>query len=176
MKTKFTPEHLQLWTRPQCYFGAQWPDFYVFLGQSRDSSALERANFDAGLKAVRAVMSKDSVPGDPEESATVRVVRESHWAVGWVEWIAIHESDVAALQCADKITEKLEDYPVVDENLWADYENTEANEVWRNCYNTKERIAYIREHASQFDFRDMAEMIGCVRGNYFAGYASELIN
>lgn len=28
------------------------------------------------------------------ESETVRVVRESHWAVGWVEWIAIHESDI----------------------------------------------------------------------------------
>ena len=36
------------------------------------------------------------------ESETVIVVRESHWAVGWVEWIKIHELDTTALAIADK--------------------------------------------------------------------------
>jgi hypothetical protein len=39
----------------------------------------------------------------------------------------------------------------------------------------KERIAYIRKHRSEFEFADLRDMLSCVRGNYFAGYASELI-
>lgn len=170
------PTLLEKWTHPRNYAGYQWPDFYVFLGQNRDSGPLARANFDAALKAVRAVMSKESIPGDPDEMATVQVVRENHWAVGWVEWIAIHESDAAALECADKIAAKLENYPVVNENLWSEYEQTEANEIWQNCYSPKERIEYIRAHRSEFEFRDCADILGCVRGKYFAGSASELIH
>ena len=184
MKTS-PPEYLKLWTKPSNYMGAHWPDFYVFLGQNRDSDALTRANFDAGLKAVRAVMSKDSVPAvatdskhlfkEPETTETVFVVRESHWACGWVEWIAIHQSDAAALQCADKIMERLEDYPVVDENLWSEYEQAEAETVWRDCYSPKERVKYVRAHRSQFEFRGFSDMLNCLRGKYFAGYAGELL-
>ena len=41
------------------------------------------------------------------ETDTVIVVRETHWAVGWVEWIAIHQDDEKALKIADDITGKL---------------------------------------------------------------------
>lgn len=182
----FTPEHLSLWTYPANYMGAHWDDFYVFLGRNRDSDCLTRANFDAGLKAVRAVMSKDSVPlretdskhlfKEPTDEATVQVVSENHWACGWVEWIAIHKSDTAALKEADRINGKLEDYPVVDENLWSEYETEEANTVWRDCYRPKERAEYVRKHRSQFEFRDFQDMLACLRGKYFAGYAGELLN
>lgn len=49
----------------------------------------------------------------------------------------------------------------------------------RNCTSRltlRERVEYIRKHRSQFEFRDFADMLGCVRGKYFAGYASELIH
>ncbi|MEH2569789.1 hypothetical protein [Bradyrhizobium sp. AZCC 2289] len=41
------------------------------------------------------------------ESETVIVVRETHYLVGWVEWIAIHQDDEKALKIADDITGKL---------------------------------------------------------------------
>jgi len=47
-------------------------------------------------------------------------------AVGWVEWIAIHESDAAALAIANKISDALEDYPVVNEDHWSQLEWDEA--------------------------------------------------
>lgn len=172
-------EHLKRWTLPSCYFGAQWPEYYVFLGKTRDSDVLTRANFDAGLKAIGGEQT-DPEKEDPRDEgcalALVKVVRENHWAVGWVEWIAIHESATDALTIADKIAGSLEDYPVVDENLWSEYEYDEANETWRNCFDPKERVAYIRKHRSQFEFRDYRDMLSCVRGQYFAGYASELLS
>jgi len=170
---------IQKWTLPSHYAGASWPDYYVFLGRSRDSDALERANFDAGLKAIggEKVSEDKEDPNDPGSALSlVRIVRENHWAVGWVEWIAIHESATEQLQIADDIKTSLEDYPVVSEELWSEYEQTEADETWRDCYRPKERIEYIRKHRSQFEFHGFADMLACVRGKFFAGYASELLH
>jgi hypothetical protein len=176
----FTPEHLTKWTRPSNYAGAQWPDYYRSgCGQSRDSSALERANFDAMLIALGGEQYHDELDDPNDEGAAlslVRVVRENHWAVGWVEWIAIHESAIEQLRIADKIAGRLENHPVVDENLLSEYETEEANQVWKDCYRASERIEYIRKHRNQFEFHDFADMLNCVRGKYFAGYASELVS
>jgi hypothetical protein len=166
---------LRKWTLPANYLGAEWPDYYVFLGRNRDSDCLTNSNFDWALKTVQAVASKESVPGDPDESATVQVVSENHWAVGWVEWIAIHESDKAALAEAERICERLENYPVLDEEDFYRRETEQADRIWADCYNSKERVEYIRNHRSQFEFRSFSDLIGCIRGHYFAGYANELI-
>lgn len=175
----FTPKFLPRWTLPRCYVGAHWQEYFSFLGRSRDSDALERANFDAGLKAIGGEQS-DRRRDDPQNPGCalplVLIVRESHWAVGWVEWIAIHETATEALETADKLKSKLENYPVVDEELLSQYETDEANETWRNCFRPGERVAYIRAHRNQFYFCDFEELLGCVRGKYFTGYASELLH
>ena len=161
----FTPEHLRRWKMPKDYFGAEWPEYYSSsVGQSRDSDALERSNFTCMLKALGG------------ESDTIIVVRESHWAVGWVEWIAIHESDAKALAIADDIAERLADYPVINEDHFSEVEQEDASETWRNCYSDRERLAYVRDHRDQFEFHDFKDLLSCVRGEYFAGYASELLN
>jgi hypothetical protein len=160
----YTPTHLAKWTHPADYVGASWPDYYSSgFGQSRDSDALERSNFRCALAALGG------------ESETVVVVRESHWAVGWVEWIAIHQSDGNALRTADTLCAACEEYSVLDEDDYSREEQEEANEVWLACYSPFERVAYIRRHRGQFDFVDYADLLGCVRGKYFAGYASDLI-
>jgi len=174
MQTLYTPKNLKRWTLPQCYIGAEWADYFRSgVGQSRDSNALERANFDAMLGALK----KIPEPSDwPHDFTPFQVVRENHWAVGWVEWIAIHETATDALKRADEIMASFDDYPVIDEQLFSQYEQTEADETWRNCYRPLERVEYIREHRSQFEFRDFQDLIGCVRGKYFAGYAGEFLS
>lgn len=159
----YQPEHLQRWTRPDNYFGESWPEYFVFLGQHRDSDALSRSNFTCALKAIGG------------ETETVHVIREGHWAVGWIEWIAIHQSDSKALETAEEIHCALADYPVVDDEHFSETEMEEANETWLHCYTVEERIDWIRKHRSQFEFRDLSDMLACVRGEYFAGYASELL-
>lgn len=114
---------------------------------------------------------------EPEaDMATVQVVSENHWACGWIEWIAIHGSDEAALREADRLMAKLDNYPVLNEDDWSRREDESAQTIWRDCYRPSERLKYIREHRSQFEFRSLADMLGCVRGKYFAGYASELLS
>lgn len=110
--------HLKRWTRPQSYIGASWPEYFVFLGQNRDSSTLERSNFECGLSAVGG------------ESDTVLIIREGHFLCGWIEWIAIHESNIPALETADRIMGKLLDYPVVNEDKWSELQYAEACNTW----------------------------------------------
>ena len=161
----YEPTHLKRWTMPDSYIGAVWPTHYsAGVGQSRDSDALEQSNFICMLKVIGG------------ESETVTVVRESHWAVGWVEWIAIEQDDAAALRKADEIVARLEDYPVINENHFSELETEEANDVWRDCYRPSDRLDYVRKFRDQFDFRDYADLIGCIRGHYFAGYASDLLS
>ena len=159
----YEPANLKRWTMPDNYFGETWPNYYSSgVGQSRDSGALERSNFACMRSALGG------------ESDTVVIVRESHWAVGWVEWIAIHQDDDKALEIADEIAAALEDYPVIDESDFSERELEEANEVWKQC-GDKERIKYVRKNRSQFEFNNYQDMIGCIRGLYFAGYANELL-
>jgi len=160
----YQPENLKRWSLPSCYAGAEWREYFSSgIGQSQASDALERSNFVCMLEALGG------------ETETVVIVRESHWVVGWVEWIAIHQDDDKALERADAIKAKLEDYPVINEDHWSRVEDEEAQEVWTHCYSARERVEYIRKHRSQFEFHDMRDLLGCVRGEYFAGYASELL-
>jgi hypothetical protein len=91
----YEPKHLRRWTRPENYFGAAWPLYFSSgCDQKADSDAVERGTFDDMLKALGG------------ESDTVIVVRESHWKLTWVEWIAIHQDDERALRIADAIMAK----------------------------------------------------------------------
>lgn len=119
----FEPRHLKRWSMPSHYFGATWPNHYsAGVGQSRDSDALERSNFTTMLKDLGG------------ESDVVTVVRESHWLVGWVEWIAIEADGTAesdkALETADANKARLEDYPSLNDDLWSDIEWNEAADYW----------------------------------------------
>jgi hypothetical protein len=125
----YKPTNLKLWTMPDSYFGAVWPATYVFLGQNRDSDSLTRSNFICALKAIGG------------ESETVEVVRENDWAVGWVEWIAIHQDDSAALKIADSVMDSLAEYPVVNEDHWTELQCNESTEYWQSL-SVRDRAEY----------------------------------
>lgn len=158
---------LNEWTTPSDYFGAEWEGYYVFLGQNRDSHALDRSNFRSALK---------EIGGESEYEGGVQVVREGHWACGWVEWIAIPVGPSVALARAVEILERLEGYPVVNEDDLSELEQEEAEEVWGKCYDRSERVEYIRENPDQFYFNSWASLKECIKGEYFCGYASELLS
>lgn len=169
----YTPKNLELWTRPNCYMGESWPEYYSSgFGQSRDSDCLEESNFATVVAALEAVeYNEDEWEDDPP----FQVVRESHWAVGWVEWIAIHQDAGEHLKVADKLAGSYKSYPALDEDDWSERALDAANKVWSDCYNDSERVQYIRDNREQFDFYNFADLLAVARGNYFSGYANELL-
>jgi len=130
------------WTHPECYMGATWEGWYgAGFGQSRDSDVLEASNFAVASKALLALA------GDFEDETTVQVVREGHWAVGWVEWIAIHSTNQTALTKARELCDRANDYPVLDEEDFSRREDEECEQIWRECYSASERLDYLRRHS-----------------------------
>lgn len=130
----YEPRNLERWTRPESFMQHCEEWFYtracfIFIGQNRDSDSVTRSNFQCALRELGG------------ESDTVAVIRESHWACGWIEWIAIHESDAAALECADEMAGALSDYPVLDDEHWSELEWTEAHDYWESM-DVRERAYY----------------------------------
>jgi hypothetical protein len=142
---------------------SDYQDWLGFLGQTRDSKALERSNFRAGLIAIGG------------EGVNVRVKRFGHWACGWIEEIYVKPGTPEAVK-AEAVKNALENYPVVNDEDFSREEEEEAGQIWRDCYTWRDRADYIRQHESQFEHRDYQELIACVRGVCFLGYAGELLN
>jgi len=127
---------LTRYTRPDSF--ADWSDiprseYYVLGGQHRDSDTLTRSNHRSILRRLGG------------ESDTVLVLRDNHWAVGWVEAIYIHELDTTALAIAERISEQLEDHPVVDENDWSELEYETASEYWATM-SVSNRLDYCQRY------------------------------
>ncbi len=141
----------------------EFPGWDCFLTQNRESSVLETCNFAEGLKALGG------------ESDDVHVHRFGHWACGWWEALAVKQG-TAAHTLAVEMEARLADYLVLDEEAFSQAEQEEADLIWRDCYDVPQRIAYIRQFRQQFEFHDWADLRACIRGDYFAGYASELIS
>lgn len=142
---------------------SDYADWFGILGRSRDSGTLERSNFDVGLEMLGG------------ESETVIVCRYGHWAVGWIEEVYVKPGSPAEA-IAREIEEAIADYPVLNEDHHSELEHDEAMEVWSNCFDTKDRIEYMRNRTDQFDFLSLGDMLRTARGQYFGGYASELVD
>lgn len=131
--------------------------------RNRDSDPLTESNFEAFLKALGG------------KSDTVQVCRIGHWACGWFEIILLDPTDKLRVSEAEAMESALEAYPVLDEEDVLERESAAAERVWRDCYNENERVAYIREFRNQFYFQSLRDLRACVRGEYFGGWASELL-
>lgn len=135
------PYALTPWTRPECYVGATWEGWLVFLGRNRDSDLLSNFNFDTVYERLSNRMSASACDDLGEE--TVRVVRESHWACGWVEWIAIHPIDIGAVALAEEMARDLDAYPVLDEDQWSEKEHEAVDEAWA-ALSVRDRLELIQ--------------------------------
>ena len=151
------------WDGPENFLGTlPEPGWGLLLTRTRDADVLTQSNWEGALAELGG------------ESDDVEVIRIGHWACGWIEFLGVREgTDV--YERAVEIRNALLDYPVLDEEDFSQREWDEAQRVWADCYRVQDRIRYIREHRSQFEFRDFAELLANVRGNVFSGYPSELL-
>jgi hypothetical protein len=134
----------------------------VVMTRSRESDLLTESNWDTALTMLGG------------ESDSVVIHRFGHWACGWWEALCVMPN-TAAYIIGEDIVKSLANYPVLDEEDWSQREDEEAQQVWADRYNDRERVEYIRNSRNEFNFHDFAEMLAVARGKYFNGYASELI-
>lgn len=143
----YVPENLSRWELPDSYAGAHWDGYYrAPVERNRASDLLTQSNWDQQWDALKAF--RADVP-DADEASPVSVC-ENHWLVGWVEWVAIHESNGPALREADRLAARMESYPVLNEEDWSNREWEDYEKGWKD-YGFKD---FIREIRDAFELRD----------------------
>lgn len=90
-------------------------------GTHRDANLLEESNWET--------ISEDLCARFPD---SFEVVHTSHWLVGWYDHLAVRLSDHAAVDACIAWAEKLENYPVADEDDWSQRESEQAQEAYDN--------------------------------------------
>lgn len=91
------------------YIGERYDEYYVLYTHNRDSDILNESNYQT-LKKIFV-----DLPGVIERSA-------NHWAVGWVEYLLIHEKEHDTLVKGEYYLRRLKDYPILDEEDFSDRE------------------------------------------------------
>lgn len=151
------------WDSMDNYVGeTEFGSLEVLMTRTRDSDLLTESNWTSALEMLGG------------EGGNVVIHRFGHWACGWWEALCV-QPDTDQHVIALDIEKRLAGYPVLDEEDWSERENDAAQKIWQFYYNDNERLNYIRIHRSQFDFRSFADLRAVVRGEYFNGYANELI-
>lgn len=99
------------------YIGKRYDEYYILCGHSRDSKILEESNY----QSIKLYCDKEKI--------NYIEICSNHWAVGWIELIGIHEKDSISIEKANEILEKLEGYPIFDEEDFSQRENEEALKI-----------------------------------------------
>ena len=166
----------QKWERPSDYGGHSPDGDYLICGRNRDSDCLANSNYTRIFQDLEKLNPDDWDGSDHDEFPPCYDFRAGHWAAGWVEYVIVKKNAPdSMIIAAAKIVAELSDYPVYDEDHYFELEHDKANSVWRDCYDWRERVAYMKKWSDQFDFTDYRDMIACARGEYFAGHAGELL-
>lgn len=164
--------------RRDSYYRGERGEWLVASTLNRDSDCLSRSNFRCFAELLggkRADVDTASRKGSIDLSDSLAIEEASHWACGWIQYLIINPACCELVKIAENTLEKLDGYPVVNEDDWSMLEDEEAQSVWRDCCRTKDRLQYVREHRREFEFSGIADMLSCIRGKHFAGYASELL-
>jgi hypothetical protein len=147
------PEHFSDWTN------VNRAEYYVAYGRHRDSDTLTESNFRSLLRLLGG------------ESDTVIIPRDSHFLVGWVEAIYIHEADERACRIADEALGRLEQYPVLEEGDWSELEYGRAAEYWERA-SVSERIDWCGRYDVSIFAARRSELPEDPRGELVAALAA----
>jgi len=162
-QTLSRPTTLTPWRHPDFYLGENWNGWFCSpVGVHRDSGPLDRSNWQAQRESLLALAQWHPASEDEhgEDWQDVIEVTESHWAVGWVSWIAIHPSNLGAIEEAERIQRRLADYPILDEDAYGELRWDEAKEYanseWRYM-NALERLTTLRRLGE-----DVPSLLRCI--------------
>lgn len=106
------------------------------IGTHRDADTLTRSNWQ--------VITKDLLARFPD---AFEVFHTSHWAVGWYDHLAVDTSDDAAMRALAEWLDKLDGYPVANEDHWSELEWIEACEYWERM-SVADRVDAIQHSGS----------------------------
>lgn len=125
-------------------------EFAIVYTNNRDSSTLTESNAAQIEAALEPFMSGDNPDVLPED--------HNHWACGWIKGYAIRVyrdgAPTPAALAWEEIQDRLDDYPVLDEEDWSRRESEEQYEAWDNWvkYDFRRALGKVFPEAREADF------------------------
>lgn len=122
----------------------------------RDSDVLTEANWESQLEFFSSFLHVET--DEYSDDAEIRTF--SHWAVGWVEILLINP---IYKEKVEFLIEKLENYPILDEELYSQKMDSYASETWKSmslcekiklCHDNNLSIFQAREEFYPYDLWD----------------------
>lgn len=115
-KNNLIPNKMGRWDG-SFYMGKRYDDYYILYSHNRDSNLIEESNYET---------IKESLKND--KINFIEIV-SSHFLVGWIEQIGIHEDDLIGIEKANDILVSLEGYPIFDEEDFSKRQYEKALEI-----------------------------------------------
>lgn len=146
---------IKRWAYPESYIGKDFSDYYMGLSQSRDSNALERANFKALLELLGG-----------EHEPHVIISHANHWAVGWVEQILVHKNAKKKLDVLERAAADIEVHPVLDETSLNEEEDEDLENEWE-AWGYEEAVRFLEKNLPGFESFDSDVMRDFLRSAFW---------
>lgn len=161
---------LTKWERPNCYVGPNYDGYFVGPSRNRDSDIIDESNFEAALERLGGETPCECNPAERWESnctCAVRVIHDSHWACGWVEYILVRETATEKVATLAEIQSDLDAYPILDETDVSERQIQEADSAWDNWGSRDLHDMVSRELNDTEFFREHEEMLGSAWRDYY---------
>ena len=62
-----------------------------------------------------------------------------------------------------------------DDEDYSERSDAEAQRVWAECYDTPDRIDFVRKHRDECWFASWADLRAAIRGEHYPGYAQTIL-
>lgn len=149
-------------------------DFAIVYTHNRDSDTLTQSNAAQIAEALAPFMEGDNLDVIAED--------HNHWACGWIAGYAIRvyrngEPTPAALAW-EEIQDRLDDYPVLDEEDWSRRESDEQYEAWDNWvkYDFRRELGKVFPEAREADFDQLEPLWRELECEGYAEWDGEYVN
>lgn len=109
---------LEKWERASNYLGTNFSEYYLVCGQHRDSNYVEQSNF---------IVATQRLGGESEPD--VIIAHSTHFLVGWVENLMVHEKAEEKLMVATDIVNDIEKCGVLDDDHWYEMKSDEVHKL-----------------------------------------------
>lgn len=126
--TEDFPRLSEAFARDSVYWGDR-PDWFLVFATTRDADTLGQSNWRSFLRLLGGT-GTEGRKGSEVVTEGVEIEEASHWACGWVQYLIVSPDAVELLKKAREAKERLDGYPVLDEDDWTALEDEERQTCW----------------------------------------------
>ena len=123
------------------YYHGKRGEWFVVLVKTKNVSSLEKSNFAAAIDRLTAI--SVNMVGNKEDDDWA-IETSGHWLLGFMSFLVVRPN-TEAFNIGQLIQEELKGYPVLDEELYLDYDLEDRKYLW-DSMSIKNRVDLLKNN------------------------------